>query len=148
MSISEVINKQAIAMDLDTTDKESTLKALCHLLYIAGSINSIEGFLQDVYRREQEGKTGIGNGIAIPHGKSDAVKQTCIAIAKLKKPITWETNDGKPVQMIMLFAVKNEDRNNYFLKLMAQIARRLANDDFCKEVIASADADELLAKFS
>ncbi|MGI6005455.1 MAG: PTS sugar transporter subunit IIA [Christensenellales bacterium] len=147
MSVSEVINKNAILLDLQVSDKAEALDALAQVLYEDGSVKSKKEFIDDVYFRESQGKTGIGNGIAIPHGKSNAVTRTCIAVAKLKNPIEWETIDGKPVEVIIMFAVAGEDTNNYFVKLLSQVARMLAKDSFCEKLLAARDKEELFSLF-
>ena len=147
MSVSEVINPNAVVLNLEASDKTQVLDRLADLLREDGSIDSKEAFVTDVLLRESEGKTGIGGGVAIPHGKSDAVKRTCIAIAKLKEPIEWETIDGSPVQMIILFAVDGKDKNNYFVKLMSQVARLLAREDFCRKLLSVEDIDNLIKLF-
>ncbi|WRS26749.1 PTS sugar transporter subunit IIA [Oscillospiraceae bacterium MB08-C2-2] len=147
MSVSEVINQNAVVTDLDAANKAEVLDALAQLLFEDGSVTDKQAFIDDVYLRESEGKTGIGNGVAIPHGKSEVVAKTCIAVAKLKNPIEWETIDGKPVQVIILFAVDGNDKNNYFVKLMSQVARMLARDGFCSSLMSAKDKDELLELF-
>lgn len=147
MSVSEVINTNAVILNLEAADKAAVLDRLAELLCEDGSIGSKDAFVADVLLRESEGKTGIGGGVAIPHGKSDTVKRTCIAIAKLKEPIEWETIDGKPVRMIILFAVDGKDKNNYFVKLMSRVARLLAREDFCRKLLSVEDKDELLKLF-
>ncbi|MDU6524678.1 MAG: PTS sugar transporter subunit IIA, partial [Enterococcus sp.] len=96
-----------------------------------------------VYLREQQGETGIGQGIAIPHGKSQAVQKTTVAIATLDKEIEWETLDGKGVEAIILFAVKDSDANTTHVLLLQQIAILLANDEFLTQLKAVTSVDEL-----
>lgn len=76
-------------------DKEDALKKMIKMLLDAGYIDDAEGFYEDVLLRESQGITGIGNYIAIPHGKSSFVSKVGISIAKLNNEIQWETNDGK-----------------------------------------------------
>lgn len=147
VSVGEVINPNAVVTDLDAANKQEVFEKLSQLLYQDGSITSKENFIADVVSREREGKTGIGCGVAIPHGKSDAVKHTCIAVAKLKVPIEWESVDGEPVQIIVLFAVNGRDKNSYFVKLMSQVARMLAKESFCSQLLASTSKKELLSLF-
>lgn len=144
MPVSDVINPNAVVFNLEASEKTQVLRNLAELLYRDGSINNRDAFLKDLLQREQEGKTGIGGGIAIPHAKSDAVNRTCIAIAKLKTPILWETIDGLPVQIVILFAVNRKDQNSYFVKLMSQVARLLVQEDFCRALFSAADKDDLL----
>ena len=86
--------------------------------------------------------------MAIPHGKSKYVSKTCIAILKLKKPIEWETADGKPVSVLVMFAVNEQDKSKYFLKLMAQVARRLAQNGVCERLLSCQTNQELIDTLS
>lgn len=147
MKISDVINLDASDLQMEAADKEEALARLCGLLEKSGAVTSAEAFKKDVYLREAEGHTGIGGGVAIPHGKSAAVAKTCIAIGRCKEPIPWESIDGNPVRVIILFAVNIEDKNNVFVKLMAQVARKLAHAETVEKLMHCADGEELSAIF-
>ncbi len=147
MKVSDVINPNAVDLNMDAHNKEEALARLCELLEKDGSVTSAELFKKDVYFRESEGHTGIGDGVAIPHGKSETVLKTCIAIGRCKEPIEWETIDGKPVRVIILFAVSKDDKNNYFVKLMSEVARMLAHPGTAEKLLRCADCGELLAIF-
>lgn len=105
MDIKSVLDERIICTELDAVDKEDALKKMIKMLLDAGYIDDAEGFYEDVLLRESQGITGIGNYIAIPHGKSSSVSKVGISIAKLNNEIQWETNDGKGVKVIFLFAV-------------------------------------------
>ena len=82
--------------------------------------------------------------MAIPHGKSAAVQRSCISIVKLAAPIPWESADDKPVQVVILFAVSLADKNNSFLRMMAQVARKLAKEGVCSNLIAATTPQQIL----
>lgn len=147
MPVSEIINPNAVVLELEVQDKAEVLDRLAELLQKDGSISSKTDFVADVLLRENEGKTGIGGGVAIPHGKSGAVCRTCIAIARLKEPIEWESIDGLPILLVILFAVNEKDKNNYFVKLMSQVARMLARESFCEALLSVGDKRKLLELF-
>ncbi|WP_373165246.1 PTS sugar transporter subunit IIA [Agathobaculum sp. Marseille-P7918] len=140
-----VINRQAVAVDVSAANKEEAFQYICDMLTKADVLNSAEEFKKDLYLREKEGRTGIGNGVAIPHGKSLAVKDTCISVVKLRDPIEWETLDGKPVRVLICFAVSDKDRTDKFLRMMAQVARKLAYQETIDNLMAATTPDELLA---
>ncbi len=140
-----VINRQAVAVDVPAANKEEAFQYICELLRNAGVMDSIEEFKRDLYLREAEGQTGIGNGVAIPHGKSLAVKDTCISVIKLREPIEWETLDGEPVRVLICFAVNDADKTSTFLRMMAQVARKLAYQETIDKLMAANTPDELLA---
>ena len=130
MDIKSVLDERIICTELDAVDKEDALKKMIKMLLDAGYIDDAEGFYEDVLLRESQGITGIGNYIAIPHGKSSSVSKVGISIAKLNNEIQWETNDGKGVKVIFLFAVGDDSENSLeHLKLLAQVAGRIASDE-------------------
>lgn len=143
-----VINENAVRIGVAAADKEEAFQYIAKILYEDGTLTSVEDFKKDLYYRESLGSTGIGGGVAIPHGKSRAVKKSCIAIVKLEHPIPWETTDEKPVQVLILFAVKEEDKSTYFLRLMAQVARKLAQDGVCAKLVGAHTKKELLSALS
>lgn len=147
MIISEVINKNALQVNMTAKNKQQALASLVNMLYQDGAVDNSELFIQDVYKRENEGMTGIGGYIAIPHGKSQHVNKTCIAIGLLNDPIEWESLDGNKVKAIILFAVSLQDKNDFCIKLMSKIARMLGNDAICSDLLNATTTDELIAIF-
>ena len=93
--------------------------------------------------------TGIGNYVAIPHGKSDSVTQVGISIGKLNQEIEWETLDGKGVKLIFLFAVSNDtEYAKNHMRLLAQIAGKLGNDENIEKLLNAQSIEELKAVFA
>lgn len=89
-NIANVIDEKLIALDLDVTTKEEMLNALTDLFEEQGKLNDRDAFYKDVMWREGEGQTGIGMGVAIPHGKSKGVNQTALAIGTTKNDLAWD----------------------------------------------------------
>ena len=109
----------------------------------------VETFKKDIYYRESLGVTGIGNYIAIPHGKSDSVTNVGIAIARLNHEIKWETLDGKGVKFVFLFAVSNNnDYARNHMMLLADIAGKLGNDELVEKLLNTTDVKELKELFA
>ena len=111
-------------------------------------IDNKDAFLKDIFYRESLGCTGIGNGVAIPHGKSPSVTKVGIAIAKLTNEIKWETLDGKGVKVILLFAVgdKTEDAQDH-LRLLAQVAGKLGKDKVVESLLKAESIEEIKSVF-
>lgn len=143
-----VIHPKAVMVDVEAKNKEEVFAYASKLLLEAGVLTNAEGFKEDLYYRESLGVTGIGGGVAIPHGKSKYVENTCIAVLKLKDYIQWETVDEKPVKVLIMFAVKEEDKTNSFLKMMAQVARKLASEEVCKKLMSAHTPAELIEALS
>ena len=147
MDITKVINEKTIDLDLKGRNKDEVLNELTELLFKENIISSKEGFLKDVYSREAEGQTGLGNYIAIPHGKSESVLKTSLAIGRAKESIEWETLDGKPVKCIILFAVRAVDKTTTHIKLLSQVAEALADDDITEKLLTEENPKEIMELF-
>ena len=115
----------------------------------AGYIADVDSYIEDIYLRESQGQTGIGHYVAIPHGKSDSVTQVGIAIGKVQDEIEWETLDGNGVKLIFLFAVGNDNENaKTHLRLLAEVARTLGNDDAVEALLNASTVEDLKAVFA
>jgi PTS system fructose-specific IIA component len=147
VDIIKVINKNRINLNLEATNKKEAIESLADLLLTDGVLISKEDFVKDVYLREEEGETGIGGGIAIPHGKSDSVLKTSLAIGRTKEPIEWESLDGEPIRCIILFAVRQVDRTSTHVKLLAQVAGALADDDVISSLLTKESPEEIIDLF-
>jgi fructose PTS system EIIA component len=125
-----LISKELIILNLETEDKNDVIFKLACLAEVAGKIISMQEYFNDVLARELSFTTGIGNGIAIPHGKSNSVEETIVVFAKLKKAIDWNSLDDKPVDIVFLLGIPNDNTDNLHLKILAQLSRKLMNEDF------------------
>ncbi len=143
MDMEKVVSKQLIIIDSLATTKQQILMEMSNKLKTEGKITAIQPFLNDVNAREAQGMTGIGNGVAIPHGKSDVVVESTIVVATLKKAIKWETLDNHNVNLVFLFAVKSVDASDKHLLMLQQIAKRIAKDDFIKQVVNAKNEFEI-----
>ncbi len=148
MNVAEVLKRERIAENLSAKTKEEALAKLTDLLFESGALSDKDAFLKDVLEREAVSTTGIGNGIAIPHGKSANVKETTVAIGRLENEVEWESVDDKPVKLIVLLAVNEEDKTGVHVKLLSGMARKLAAEQTCKRLLDAKDADEIINIFS
>lgn len=143
-NIANVIDEKLIALDLDVANKEEMLNRLTDLFEEQGKLNDREAFFKDVMWREGEGQTGIGMGVAIPHGKSKGVNTTSLAIGTSKQPIEWESLDDQPVSVVILFAVTEGDSDVVHLKLLQHVAMLLAHESFVEKLHAVKSTAEML----
>ena len=109
----KILNEENIFLEIEAKTKDELIELLAEKLNKAGKLINKSTFIKDIYIREKEGITGIENGLALPHGKSEGVKETTIVVAKLKKAIEWETLDNSKVDLVVLFAVRLEDKNSW-----------------------------------
>ena len=129
MEFTEVLKPETIVTHLNVKDKAEALNAMADLFVNAGIVDDKEQYIKDVYEREAVGETGIGDYIAIQHGKSKAVVTPGVAIAVLDHEIEWESLDGTGAKLVILFAVgaDNEAAQEH-LKLLAMFSKRLGDD--------------------
>ncbi len=146
LSIRSVLNEKRINLHLKGTSKDEVLQEMCELLYQDQAINSKDDFLQDVYFRETEGITGIGDGIAIPHGKSESVVHTAIAIGRSDHDLEWNSIDDLPVRLVILLAIKAQDKTVH-MKLLSNVATSLCKKAVVKRVMTSEDKQEIIQLF-
>ncbi|GBF03628.1 fructose-specific PTS system IIA component [Lactiplantibacillus paraplantarum] len=145
IDIGEVVTKDLIDLDIKSNTKEDVIAELTDLLVAHGDVIDRQGFIDDVLLREAEGITGLGQGVAIPHGKSKAVKNTTIAIGISKHDIPWESLDDEPIRVIILFAVRDIDANTLHIKLLQKVAVLLSDDDFIENLHKVNTKDELIS---
>ncbi|MCK0555141.1 fructose PTS transporter subunit IIA [Pantoea ananatis] len=148
MDISRILTPRRVNLNLQSSSKEEAIIELTDLLFSDGAISDKQAFIKDVWLREAEGSTGFENHIAIPHGKSSAVKQTTLAIGRSQQDIPWETLDGSQVRCIILFAVRLEDQNTPHIRLLSQVASALADDEVIAQLLVENDPSEIIRLFS
>jgi len=148
MDISRILTPRRVNLNLQASSKEAAIIELTELLFSDCAISDKEAFIRDVWLREAEGSTGFENHIAIPHGKSSAVKQTTLAIGRSQQDIPWETLDGSKVRCIILFAVRLEDQNTTHIRLLSQVASALADDEVIAQLLVENDPSEIIRLFS
>lgn len=149
MNVTEILNSQIIKTHLQVKTKEEVLNELACMLKENDYITNQEGFIKDVYAREAEGQTGIGNYIAIPHGKSSYVKKIGVAIATTDHEIPWESLDDQGVKVIILFAVGDDIQGaQEHLKLLSLFARKIGNDEVVSKLLHAEDPNAVLSAFA
>ena len=149
MAVKEILDDRVIDLNMNGKNKDEVIRHLAGLLKNAGYIENLEGYVRDVYVRESEGITGIGGHVAIPHGKSDHVDRVGIAVGRTRDMIDWESYDGEPSRLFFLFAVPaDSDGAKDHLRLIAELAGKLGNDNTMRRLQTAASYDDLLEAFS
>lgn len=146
MDMNEFLSKELIDLDLKADSKKDAIYKLCEKLYEEGCITDVEKFVADVYEREAEGETGIGQGIAIPHGKSENVVKTSLAIGRTET-IDWEGEEHQEVTIIILFAVRLVDNTSVHLKLLSQVASKLGHDENLEQLKTAKNPEDIINIF-
>lgn len=142
--MNKILKEQNIFLDVESRSKDELIETLAEKLDKMGKLFDKNIFIEDIYKREAEGITGIENGLALPHGKSFGVKETTILVAKLKTPIEWETLDDSLVDLVVLFAVKLEDKNDVHLKLLSRIAGNLSEEENILKIKELTNKEEII----
>lgn len=142
--IRKILKEENIHLNIESKNKEDIINILANSLERTGDLINKNIFINDIYEREAQGLTGLENGLAIPHGKSFGVKNTSLAVARLNNPIEWETLDGEPVDLIVLFAVTLEDKNDVHIKILSKVAGNLAEDENVKDLKEVQTKDEII----
>ncbi|KXG43101.1 PTS sugar transporter subunit IIA [Tepidibacillus decaturensis] len=144
MNLSTLLKEETITLNLQATSKEDSIKKMTELMNSAGFLSDIQTYTEAVLNREKQGSTGIGFGVAIPHGKSNGVKKPGLGFARLAQPIEWESLDGNPVTMVFLIAVPEESEGNEHLQILAAISRKLIHEEFRNQLMTANTPEEIL----
>ncbi|HGI8713180.1 TPA: PTS sugar transporter subunit IIA [Streptococcus agalactiae] len=149
MEARDAIKRKLIKTNMNVTTKDEAFSELVSLLKNEGFVSDEGGFIKDIYLRESEGQTGIGNYIAIPHGKSSHVTEPAVVIGINSSEIPWETLDDNGVKVIVLFAVVNDSiAAQEHLKILSLFARKLGNDQIVEKLINAKNEDDVIEAFS
>jgi PTS system fructose-specific IIA component len=137
-----LITKELIALDVDFSTKEEVITEMAKLMESKGVLNDYEGYIKQVFVRENTFPTAIGFEVAIPHGKTDAVKSASLAFARLKNEIQW--SEEEKVKYVFLIAVPATDAGDIHLQILAQLSRKIMRDEFREKLKNSLEVDQLL----
>ncbi|MDV0431713.1 fructose PTS transporter subunit IIA [Lactiplantibacillus sp. DA1] len=140
----KIIVPNLINLDLKANNKQAAIKQLGCLLNDANRLRDYDAYIKNVQEREALTTTGIGFGIAIPHGKTNAVKEISVAFGRLHNPIEWESLDGKPVSMIFQLAVPESSCGDEHLRLISALSRQLIHEEFRQELQKADSSEEVL----
>lgn len=139
--LTEIINLELIETDLTGETRDEIIDEMIGKLNHVGALHSEEEFKQAIMNREQEGTTGIGMNIAIPHGKSDAVKKPSVVFGIKQSGVDWKSLDGTEAKLIFMIAVPKESEGNEHLKILQMLSRKLMDDSY-KERLLSVQTKE------
>ncbi len=144
MTLLDILSPESTIVDLKGETKEEIIAELVGSLRIGDAINDKDKVLQAVLEREKIMSTGIGDGIAIPHGKSDAVVKLVAALGTQKRGVDFEALDGEPAYVFFLL-VSPANVSGPHIKALARISRLLKNDDFKKKLISASSSEEIIS---
>lgn len=143
MRITELLDPRSISLTGAPSSKNEALDQMVDLMAASGKINDKEAYRREVYRREEESTTGIGGGIAIPHGKGAFVSSPGLAAMVVRDGVDFDSLDGEPVHLIFLIAAPNT-KDNVHLDVLSKLSMLLMDDDFVQRLENASDVATFL----
>ena len=143
MKITDLIKRDTIILDLNASNKVDVINELSDKLYTAGKLKDKDKYVKDVLSREEQSSTGIGEGIAIPHAKSDAVNTPAVAFGRTLKGIEYDSFDGQPAYLFFMIAV-SEGAHSDHLEILSKLSTLLMDSRFREEILIAKTECELL----
>ena len=147
MVLTQILQPSCVKVPLENDDKQAAIAELVDLLDSNGQIINRDTVLDAVLLREKTRSTGIGSGIAIPHGKCKATKELVMAVGIAKKPIDFDSVDGRPVNIIILL-VSPADQTGPHIQALARISRLMLDEQFKKALENSGSPENVYELFS
>ena len=142
MTLTQILKPNCVKVPVENKDKEAVITELVDLLDANGFLSDRDVALKAVLARERTQSTGTGAGIAIPHGKCNAVKEVVMAIGIAREPIEFESVDGRPVTILFLL-VSPADQTGPHIQALASISRLMLNEEFKQGLEKVTSADEV-----
>ncbi len=143
MRITDLLDKRSISLNGAPKTKQEALDQAIALMKDSDKINDQEAYRKQVYKREEEGTTGIGMGIAIPHGKCNAVDRPGLAAMVIKDGVDFDSLDGAPVDLLFLIAAPDTE-DNIHLEVLSKLSMMLMDDDFTQSLKNASSVDEFM----
>jgi len=146
MNLMDILTPECVVAPLQAADKRAVIDELVDTLAAAGKVNDSDGLKAAVWTREQTRTTGIGHGLAIPHGKAAGMENLAMAIGRPGEPLDFEAIDRQPVKLVVLLA-SPPDRTSDHIQALARISRLMTLESFRSSIYAaesSSDIYELL----
>ena len=143
MRITDLLDRRSVSLTAAPKTKSETLDMAVDLMVKSEKISDRESYRKQVYLREEESTTGIGEGIAIPHGKCDAVKKPGLAAMVIKNGVEFEALDDEPVTLLFLIAAPNTE-DNIHLDVLSKLSVMLMDEEFTESLRNASSVDEFM----
>ena len=143
MKITDLLTKEAIDLNVKATNKKDVIEKAVELMKHNGNINNKEEYLKLVMKREEEGSTGVGEEIAIPHGKGESISEPGLAAMVIPEGVDFDSLDGKPIKLLFLIAAPNS-KDNLHLEVLSRLSALLMDEKFRKKLLNAKTKEEFL----
>lgn len=150
MKLSEIVSADRVVSGMAVTSKKKALEELSNLLAAGAANLSSQEVFNSLVGREKLGSTGLGHGVAIPHGRVSGIDRSVGAFVKLKHPVDYDSHDGNPVDLVFGLLVPN-NASDAHLKHLAAVAEMFSDDAFCTKLRGAGDSaalNQLLAGYT
>ncbi|EOK5722851.1 fructose PTS transporter subunit IIA, partial [Vibrio vulnificus] len=149
MNLTSLTHPSLINLQTTFASRDEAIRALAEQLEQQGKLHDKQQYLDAVFAREEQGPTALGEGLAVPHGKTDAVKEAAFAVATLKQDLKWKgLDEDEDVNLIFLIAIPNAEAGSTHMHLLTELTTTLVDDDVREAVLNATTTDELLALFN
>jgi fructose-specific phosphotransferase system IIA component len=145
-SITELLRLEHVRVGLEGSTKQEVLDTVIDVLDGAPEVARLETVRQDVWARENQMSTGVGKGLALPHARSGAVRETAVAVAITRQPVDFDAIDGEPVRLIFLIVGPEAARTRH-IRLLGRISRLMNRDEFRQALLSATSPEEVLEAF-
>lgn len=142
MNLLDILSPDCIRAPLRSQDKRGVINELIDLLHDAGRIRDVAALKEAVWVREQTRTTGIGHGLAIPHGKCPGMESLVMAIGKPSEPLDFDAIDAQPVHLVVLLA-SPPDRTSDHIQALARVSRIMTMTEFRNQIYSAQTPDEI-----
>lgn len=143
MRIKELLNVKSVSLNAQATTKEEIIDVMTRLMDASGNLTNREQYKEGVLAREEEGTTGIGEGIAIPHAKSKGVKHAGLAAMVLRDAVDYDSLDGEPVKLVFMIAAPENGANEH-LEALSRLSTMLMDENFRENLMKAENVDQFL----
>ncbi|MGR5142950.1 PTS 2-O-a-mannosyl-D-glycerate transporter subunit IIABC [Photobacterium sp. DNB23_23_1] len=147
MKLTTLTNKSLISIQTTFESREAAIHALADKLNQEGKLHDKQAYLDAVFAREEQGPTALGEGLAVPHGKTDAVKEAGFAVATLKRDLKWkgiDEDEDEDVNLVFLIAIPNAEAGSTHMHLLTELTTTLVDDDVREAVLSAQNPEELM----
>ena len=142
-TIADLLDERSIDLSLSAGSKDDAIERMIDLIGASGALTDRDLLIKAVRAREEAGTTGLGDGIAIPHGKCDGVDRPALAFARSDEGVKWGAPDGSLANLVFLIAVPEAAAGDEHLRILASLARSLVKADFRGRLMAASNPQEV-----
>ncbi|GEM79958.1 PTS 2-O-a-mannosyl-D-glycerate transporter subunit IIABC [Vibrio superstes] len=149
MNLTSLTNSSLITLQTTFTSRNEAIEALAEQLNQQGKLHNKDEYLKAVFAREEQGPTALGEGLAVPHGKTDAVKEAAFAVATLKEDLKWKgLDEDEDVNLIFLIAIPNAEAGSTHMHLLTELTTTLVDDEVREAVLDATNVEQIMALLS